>query len=198
LIATERERPDVEEARRRWIRVQKRLDARRLVFLDETSANTKMTRGYGRSLRGERLTANAPFGLWQTVTYLAALRCNGLTAPFLLDGPMDGEAFLAYLDQVLVPSLKRGDIVVMDNLPVHKLESVRQRIEAAGAGLDLLPKYSPDFNPIELPFAKLKARLRKLARRTLKELRRSIAAFAPTVSPEEAKAYFRHAGYAAT
>jgi transposase len=188
----------VVQARRRWARVQKRLDARRLVFLDETSANTKMTRAYGRCPRGERLVASAPFGVWKTVTYTAALRCDGLTAPFILDGAMNGEAFLAYLDQVLVPSLKRGDIVVMDNLPVHKIESVRETIEAAGAKLKLLPKYSPDFNPIELAFSKLKARLRKLAQRTVQGLRRSLASFAPTVSRPEAKAYFRHAGYGAT
>lgn len=174
------------QARRRWARVQKRLDARRLVFLDETSANTKMTRTCGRCPRGQRLHAAAPFGTWKTVTYTAALRCDGLTAPFILDGPMDGEAFLAYLDQVLVPSLKRGDIVVMDNLPVHKVEGVREAIEAAGASLELLPKYSPDFNPIEMPFSKLKAKLRKLAQRSIEGLRRSIGRFAPTISPNEA------------
>lgn len=186
------------QARRRWARVQKRLDARRLVFLDETSANTKMTRSCGRCPRGQRLNAAAPFGTWKTVTYTAALRCDGLTAPFILDGPMDGEAFLAYLDQVLVPSLKSGDIVVMDNLPVHKVEGVREAIEAAGASLELLPKYSPDFNPIEMPFSKLKAKLRKLAQRSIHGLRRSIGRFAPTISPDEARAYFRHAGYGVT
>lgn len=186
------------QARRRWARVQKRLDARRLVFIDETSANTRMTRACGRCPRGERLIAAAPFGTWKTLTYTAALRCDGLTAPFILDGPMDGDAFLAYLDQVLVPSLKPDDIVVMDNLPVHKVEGVRETIEAAGASMVLLPKYSPDFNPIELPFSKLKAKLRKLAQRTIQGLRRSIARFAPTISPDEARAYFRHAGYGAT
>lgn len=184
--------------RRRWARNQPRLNTSRLVFIDETSANTKMTRLYGRCRRGERLVASAPFGLWKTVTFVAALRQDGLTAPFILDGAMDGEAFLAYLDQVLVPSLKRGDIVVMDNLPVHKIDSVRETIEAAGAFLRMLPKYSPDFNPIELSFSKLKARLRKLAQRTVQGLRRSIARFAPTISPDEARAYFRHAGYGAT
>lgn len=186
------------QARRRWARVQKRLDAARLVFIDETSANTKMTRACGRSPRGERMVASAPFGPWKTVTYVAALRCDGLTAPFILDGPMDGEAFLAYLDQVLVPSLKPGEIVVMDNLPVHKIDSVRETIEAAGASLELLPKYSPDFNPIEMPFSKLKAKLRKLAQRSIQGLRRAIARFAPTISPDEARAYFRHSGYGAT
>ena len=137
-------------ARQRWIRSQKRLDPSRLVFLDETSANNKMTRACGRSARGERLVANAPFGTWKTVTFTAALRCEGLSAPFILDGPMDGEAFLAYLEQVLVPSLKRRDVVVMDNLPVHRIDGVREAIEAAGARLKLPPKYSPDLNPIEL------------------------------------------------
>ena len=185
-------------ARQRWIRSQKRLDPRRLVFLDETSANTKMTRACGRCQRGERLVASAPFGTWKTVTFTAALRCEGLSAPFILDGAMDGEAFLAYLDQVLVPSLKRHDIVVMDNLPVHRIDGVREAIEAAGASLKLLPKYSPDLNPIELSFSRLKAKLRKLAQRTVQGLRRSIASFVPTVSPQEARAYFQHAGYGAT
>jgi transposase len=187
----------VARERQKWARRQKRLDPTRLVFIDETSANTKMTRTYGRARRGERLAASAPFGLWRTLTYVGALRCDGLTAPFILDGAMDADAFLAYLDQVLIPSLEPGDIVVMDNLPVHKVDRVRERIEAAGASLNLLPKYSPDFNPIELPFSKLKAKLRKLAQRTVKGLRRSIASFAPTVSPQEAGAYFRHAGYRA-
>lgn len=168
------------------------------MFLDETSANTKMTRACGRCARGERLVASAPFGTWKTVTFTAALRCEGLSAPFILDGAMDGEAFLAYLDQVLVPSLKRHDIVVMDNLPVHRIDGVREAIEAAGARLKLLPKYSPDLNPIELSFSKLKAKLRKLAQRNVNGLRRAIARFVPTVSTNEARAYFRHAGYGAT
>lgn len=168
------------------------------MFIDETSANTKMTRLYGRCPRGERLVASAPFGHWKKVTFVAALRHNGLTAPFILDGAMDGDAFRTYLERCLVPSLKRNDIVMMDNLAVHKVEGVREAIEAAGARLELLPKYSPDFNPIELAFAKLKALLRKLAQRTVQGLRRGIAKFTRTVSRREARAYFRHAGYGAT
>ena len=186
------------QARRRWIQNQGLLDTTRLVFIDETAANTKMTRLYGRCPRGERLVAPVPFGHWKTVTFVAALRHNGLTAPMIIDGAMNGEAFLAYVEQCVVPSLKRKDIVMMDNLPAHKVQGVREAIEAAGARFQLLPKYSPDFNPIEMPFSKLKSLLRKLARRTVSGLYRSIAKFIPTVSPREARNYFHHAGYGAT
>ena len=186
------------QARRRWIRSQGLLDTTRLVFIDETAANTKMTRLYGRCPRGERLIASAPWGDWKTVTFVAALRHNGLTAPLIVDGAMNGETFLAYVERCLVPSLKRNDIVIMDNLLVHKVPGVREAIEAAEAGLEYLPKYSPDLNPIEMPFAKLKALLRKLARRTVPGLYRGIAKFIPTVSPRESRNYFRHAGYGST
>lgn len=186
------------QARRRWIQSQGLLDTTRLVFIDETAANTKMTRLYGRCPRGERLIAPAPFGHWKTVTFVAALRHNGLTAPMIIDGAMNGETFLAYVEQCLVPSLRRNDVVMMDNLPVHKVQGVREAIEAVGARLQLLPKYSPDLNPIEMTFSKLKSVLRKLARRTVSGLYRSIAKFIPTVSRREAKNYFRHAGYGDT
>ena len=185
------------QARRRWIQRQGLLDTTRLVFIDETSANTKMTRLYGRCPRGERLVASAPFGQWKTVTFVAALRRSGLTAPLIVDGAMNGETFLAYVEQVLVPTLKRKDTVFMDSLPVHKVFGVREAIETAGARLEYLPKYSPDLNPIEMTFAKLKALLRKLARRTVTGLYRGIAQFIPTVSPRESRNYFRHAGYGA-
>jgi len=187
----------VAAARRRWIRAQGLLDTTRLVFIDETSANTKMTRLYGRCRRGERLFACVPFGKWKTLTFVGALRHNGMTAPMIIEGAMNGEAFLTYVEQCLVPTLKRKEIVVMDNLLVHKVAGVREAIEATGATLQYLPKYSPDFNPIELSFSKLKAWLRKLARRTVPTLSRSIAQFIPTVSPDEAMSYFRHAGYGA-
>lgn len=168
------------------------------MFIDETSANTKMTRLYGRCQRGVRLHASVPFGRWRTVTFVGALRKRGMTAPMMIEGAMNGEAFLAYIEQCLVPTLKRGDIVMMDNLPVHKTLGVREAIEAAGATLEYLPRYSPDLNPIEMPFSKLKAWLRKLARRTVSTLARAIGQYIPTVSATEARNYFRHAGYGAT
>ena len=186
------------EARRRWIRAQGLLDTTRLVFIDETSANTKMTRLYGRCLRGKRLFACVPFGKWRTLTFVGALRHNGMTAPMVIEGAMNGETFLAYVEQCLVPTLKRGNIVMMDNLPVHKTPGVREAIEGAGARLEYLPRYSPDLNPIEMPFSKLKAWLRKLARRTVSTLSRAIAEFIPTISKAQARNYFRHAGYGAT
>lgn len=186
------------EARRRWIEEQGLLDTTKLVFLDETSANTKMTRLYGRCTRGERLFARVPFGRWRTVTFVGALRCTGMTAPMIIEGAMNGKAFLAYVRQCLVPTLKRGDIVVMDNLLVHKTPGVREAIEGAGARLEYLPPYSPDLNPIEMPFSKLKAWLRKLSRRTIATLSRAIGEFVPTVTKPQARNYFRHAGYGAT
>ena len=131
------------------------------MFVDETGASTKMVRTRGRCARGRRLVAKAPWGHWKTTTFTAGLRCDGLVAPFVLDGPMNGEAFLVYVEEVLAPSLSPGDLVVIDNLSAHKIEGVRKRIEATGARLLYLPPYSPDLNPIELAFAKLKALLRK-------------------------------------
>ena len=186
------------EARRRWIKAQGLLDTTRLVFIDETSANTKMTRLYGRCPRSERLHACVPFGTWRTVTFVGALRKSGMTAPMIIESAMNGETFLAYVEQCLVPTLKNGDIVMMDNLQVHKTPGVEEAIEAVGARLEYLPKYSPDLNPIEMTFSKLKAWLRKLARRTVSTLSRSIAQYIPTVSAAEARNYFRHAGYGAT
>jgi transposase len=186
----------VARARRRWIREQGMLNSTRLVFIDETAANTKMVRLNGRCPRGERLVGRVPHGHWKTITFVAALRHNGITAPFLLDGSMTGEAFLAYVEQCLAPTLKRKDIVIIDNLPAHKVPGVREAIEAAGATLRYLPKYSPDLNPIEMLFSKLKAFLRKLAERTIPRLCRSIGLFIPRLSPREATNYFRHAGYA--
>lgn len=185
-------------ARRRWIQAQGLLDTTRLVFIDETSANTKMTRLYGRCPRGERLFACVPFGKWKTLTFVGALRHKGMTAPMIIEGAMNGEAFRAYVEQCLVPTLTCKEIVMMDNLLVHKVPGIREAIEATGARLQYLPKYSPDLNPIEMPFSKLKAWLRKLARRTVSSLSRGIAEFMPTVSPDEAMKYFRHAGYGAT
>ena len=157
-----------------------------------------MVRPRGRCLRGQRLVAPVPWGHWKTTTFTAGLRNSALVAPFLLDGPMDGEAFLAYVEQVLVPALSQGDIVVMDNLPAHKVSGVRQLIEAAGADLLYLPPYSPDLNPIELAFAKLKAHLRKAAERTVPGLWQLIARLLGEFTPQQCAAFLRHDGYDAT
>ena len=151
------------------------LDPARIVFIDETATNTKMARLYGRAPRGERCRAPVPHGRWKPTTFTAGLRYDGLAAPMVLDGPMNGEAFLAYVEQALVPELRPGDIVIMDNLPAHKVHGVRQAIEAAGASLRYRPPYSPDFNPIEMAFAKLKAVLRAAAARTIPDLWQALA-----------------------
>src|SRR5688572_20694459 len=163
LHAAEQDRPDVAAARKAWRKSQTRLDPKRLVFIDETSASTNMTRRYGRGVRSERLVCKVPYGHWKTSTFVAALRHDRITAPLLLDGPMNGPSFLAYVEQILIPTLKRGDIVIMDNVSVHKVAGVREAIEARGAFLFYLPPYSPDLNPIEQFFSKLKAILRKTA-----------------------------------
>ena len=183
-------------ARRCWKRRQAMLTSTRLVFIDETAANTKMVRLSGRCPRGERLVGCVPQGHWKTLTFVAGLRRNGMTAPCVIDGSMSGKTFLAYVEQSLAPAVKRKDIVVMDNLPAHKVPGVREAIEARGATLRYLPQYSPDLNPIEMPFSKLKADLRKAAERTVPRLCRRIGSFARRLSPTEAFNYFRHAGYA--
>jgi transposase len=172
------------------------LDSTRLVFIDETAANTKMVRLSGRCPRGERLVGHVPCGHWRTVTFVAGLRRRGITAPCVLEGSMTGPTFLAYVEQSLAPTLKRNDIVIIDNLTAHKVPGVREAIERRGAWLRYLPRYSPDLNPIEMPFSKLKAYLRKLAERTVTRLCRRIGSFASNLTAREARNYFRHAGYA--
>lgn len=167
----------------------------RLVFIDETGASTKMARRYGRAPRGERCRAPVPHGHWKTTTFVGALRLEGMTAPMVLDGAMHGVAFLAYVEQVLVPTLNPGDIVIMDNLPAHKPAAVRHAIEAAGAELRFLPPYSPDFNPIEMAFSKLKAFLKKTAARSIDDLWDAIAIGIDTFTPTECQNYFAAAGY---
>ena len=168
--AAEQDRPDVVARREAWFEGQLDLDPHRLVFIDETGASTKMARRHGRAPRGQRLRMSVPHGHWKTTTFTGALRLTGMTAPMVLDGPMTGEWFLAYVEQVLVPTLSPGDVVIMDNLPAHKGTAVRHAIEASGARLLFLPPYSPDFNPIENAFSKLKALLRKAAARTVDQL----------------------------
>jgi transposase len=169
-----------------------------LVFIDETGASTKMARLYGRAKRGQRCRAAVPHGHWKTTTFTGALRRSGMTAPMMLDGPMNGAAFLAYVEQVLAPTLKPGDIVVMDNLPAHKSATIRVAIEATGATLHYLPPYSPDFNPIENAFAKLKAFLRKAEARTPDKLWEAIADGLTRFSAQECANYFAAAGYEPT
>jgi len=187
----------VARARRAWRAGQPDLNPNRLVFIDETGASTKMARRYGRSLRGQRCLASIPHGHWKTTTFVAALRSGGLTAPMVLDGAMDGPAFLAYVEQVLVPTLRPGEIVVMDNLPAHKPEGVREAIEQSGAELRYLPPYSPDLNPIEMAIAKFKALLKKAAARTVEDLWNVIADAIPQLTPEDCANYIAAAGYVA-
>ena len=181
--------------RQAWFDAQPDLDPEDLVFIDETGASTKMARLRGRAPRGQRCRAPIPHGHWKTITFVAALRLCGLTAPMVLDGPMNGPAFLAYVEQVLVPTLRPGQIVVMDNLPAHKVAGVRAAIQATGARLWLLPPYSPDFNPIENAFAKLKAILRKAAARTIPSLWDAIRDAMPQFTPDECANLFKAAGY---
>ncbi len=191
----EQERPDVLKRREDWFEDQLDLDPARLVFIDETGAATNMARLRGRAPKGERLRAGIPQGHWKTTTFVAGLRPTGMMAPMVLDGPMNRLAFLAYVQQVLVPELEPGDIVIMDNLPAHKGSKVREAIEAVGAGLLYLPPYSPDFNPIENAFSKLKALLRKAAERTVENLWRLIGDLIETFSTQECANYFSAAGY---
>jgi transposase len=167
----------------------------RLVFLDETWATTNMARRYGRAPRGERVIASVPHGHWMTSTFVAGLREDAITAPLVIDGAMNGETFRAYIEQFLAPTLAPGDIVIMDNLPSHKVAGVREAIEARGASLIYLPPYSPDLNPIEQAFAKLKALLRKAAPRTVEALWTVIGEALSAFSPDECANYLANAGY---
>lgn len=185
----------MQQQRQAWLELQPGLNPERLVFIDETGASTKMARARGRSRRGERCLAPVPHGHWKTTTFVGALRIGGMTAPMVLDGPMHGAAFLAYVEQVLVPTLSPGDIVVIDNLPAHKPAAVRRAIEQAGAELLYLPPYSPDLNPIEMAFSKLKAFIKKHAPRTVAGLWDVIANGIDTFSPIQCRNYFCAAGY---
>lgn len=179
------------------------LDPERLVFLDETPdqvrgrlwATTNMARTQGRAPRGERLIAAVPYGHWHTTTFLCGLRHDGLVAPLVLDGAINGAAFLAYIEQMLAPALRVGDVVVCDNLASHKVTGVREAIAAAGASLLYLPAYSPDLNPIELAFSKLKRLLRSAAERTVDALWKTVGRLIAAFSPGECAAYLRHCGY---
>jgi transposase len=174
------------------------MDPARFVFLDETGTSTNMVRRYGRCPRGERLVDATPWGHWKITTFVAGLRASGLVAPMVLDGPMTGEVFRAYVEQVLVPDLQPDDVVVLDNLAAHKVAGVRAKIQAAGASLLYLPPYSPDLNPIEQVFAKLKTLLRKAGPRTTEDTWRRIGSLLDHFSAEECANYLANAGYAST
>jgi transposase len=196
LFAVEQSRADVARRRKRWKGFMGQLDPHRLVFIDETWIKTNMAPLRGWGPRGKRLHGFAPHGHWRTLTFLAALRCDGLTAPCVFDGPINGQCFRAYVDQILVPTLKPGDIVVMDNLGSHKSKAVRDAIRAAGARLWFLPPYSPDLNPIEQTFAKIKHWMRIAQKRSIEETWRYVGNLVATIKPEECANYMRNAGYA--
>jgi len=175
-----------------------RLEPERLVFIDETGTTTKMTRLRGRCLKGQRLRSKAPFGHWKTQTFVAGLRCDGLTAPFVVNQPMNRRIFETYIETQLAPTLKPGDVVIMDNLSSHKGPKVEDAIRARGAWVLFLPPYSPDLNPIEMAFAKLKAHLRAKAIRTIDALWKAIGDICQMFTPDECQNYFHAAGYGLT
>jgi transposase len=196
--AAEQDRADVAEARADWKTAQRSLDPARLVFIDETGTATDMAPLRGWCRRGARLIGKVPYGHWKTTTFVAGLRCDGISAPLVIDCPMNGTIFRTYVEQCLVPELKPGDIVIMDNLAAHKVAGIRETINAAGASVLYLPPYSPDLNPIEQLFAKLKALLRKAAARSIEALWQAIGRLLDAFNSQECANYFRNAGYAST
>jgi transposase len=196
LLALERARSDIARRRQRWHSWQAKLDPRRLVFIDETWIKTNMAPLRGWGPKGERVRSFTPHGHWRTLTFLGALRCDRLTAPCLFDGPINGECFQAYVQQVLLPQLRPGDIVIMDNLGSHKSAALRNLIKAAGARLWYLPPYSPDLNPIEQTFAKIKHWMRSAQKRSIDDICSHIAGLIKTIQPNECSNYFQNAGYA--
>jgi transposase len=196
--AAEQDRPDIAAERRRWQEGQKLLNPKRLVLIDETWVKTNLAPTHGRCRRGERLYAKVPHGHWKTTTLVAALRDDGITAPFVLDGPINGQCFKAYVETVLVPTLFEGDMVLIDNLSSHKSPKIRKAIEAAGAELHFLPRYSPDLNPIEMVFSKLKTLLRKASERSVEALWRRIGELLDHFPRHECQNYLKAAGYEPT
>jgi transposase len=195
LYASQQDRPDVVEARAAWRELQPSLPIERLVFIDETWAKDNMTRRYGRCRRGQRLIDKVPLARWETTTFVAALRHDRLSAPMVLDGPINGDWFLAYVEQVLTPTLETGDLVVMDNLGSHRSHRIVELIEDRGARLLFLPKYSPELNPIEMAFSKLKSALRKAAERSTEALWNRIGMLCDDFPPQQCTNYFKAAGY---
>jgi transposase len=195
LRAAEQDRADIAKARDEWRASQPGLNPEHLVFIDETGAKTNMVRLYGRAPRGQRLAAAVPHGHWMTTTFIAALRQDEIAAPCVFDGPIDGASFLSYVEHFLAPALRQGDVVIMDNLASHKVAGVKEAIERAGATLRYLPAYSPDLNPIEQAFSKLKAALRKAAARTFDALIKAIAQALADFTPHECANYLANSGY---
>lgn len=198
IHAAEQDRPDVAEKRNLWKRNQDKVDARRLIFIDETWAKTNMTRLRGRAPCGERLIAKTPYGHWKTTTLIAALGIEGIRCSTVVDGAVNGDIFEAFVEHVLLGVLKPGDVVIMDNLSSHKRSRTGELIASAGAELVFLPPYSPDLNPIENVFSKIKQLLRSLACRTKDRLWRLMQSVLDAVTPSDAINCYRHAGYAAT
>lgn len=196
MVAAEQTRPDIARKRERWKAHQGRIDPRRLVFLDETWVKTNMAPLRGWGPRGQRLTARVPQGHWKTLTFIAALRTDRVDAPWVIDGPINGQLFTLYVEKVLVPTLAAGDVVILDNLGSHKGKAARRAIRAAGAHLLFLPPYSPDLNPIEQLFAKLKHLLRKAEARTVEATWRKVGDLLDLFSPTECANYVRNSGYA--
>jgi transposase len=197
-MAAERARKDVREAREFWIgkrQPRMQLEPQRLVFLDETSVNTKMVRLRGRSQCGTRLVMNAPFGHWKTQTFVAGLRCFGLTAPWIIDRPMNRVIFDTYVETQLAPTLSPGDVVILDNLRVHKSMRAASILKQVGAWFLFLPAYSPDLNPIEMAFSKIKAHLRGAAARTFDALSQALGSICNLFDIHECRNYFSAAGY---
>ncbi len=199
LLASECGRDDVAHARLRWRldrQPQMRAKPHHLVFLDETATTTKMTKLRGRAPKGERLKARAPFGHWKTQTFIAGLRCDCLVAPWVIDQPMNRRLFETYIETQLAPTLSPGDVVIADNLSSHKSEKVKACLKERGAWILFLPAYSPDLNPIEMAFAKLKSHLRRIGARTIDELWKALGHICDLYSAEECWEYFKAAGYA--
>ncbi len=196
LHAQEQDTPENQQRRAAWQEALNGIDPARLVFLDETGVTTEMTRRYGRALSGERVREATPAGHWSTLTLLGALTSRGVLASMTVESPTDGEVFLAYLEEVLCPCLEPGQIVIADNLSAHKVDGVRERIEATGAMLLYLPPYSPDFNPIEQAWSKIKQHLRATKARTLDRLESAVAQALSSVTSQDAHGWFRHCGYA--
>jgi putative transposase len=196
VVAGERDRPDVAHRRAQWIKYQDRIETSRLVFIDETWTKTNMAPLRGWAPHGQRLIGKVPHRRWKTTTFLAALRHDRIDAPWLLEGPIDGESFTIYVEKVLLPTLRSGDIVIMDNLGSHRGKVVRRLIRSVGAKLFFLPKYSPDLNPIEQVFAKLKHLLRKAAARTADAVCAAIGQSLGAFTRQECANYFKNSGYA--
>lgn len=195
MKASEQDREDVQERRKEWVADQPNLAPDNLVFIDETWLKTNMTRTHGRALRGKRLVESVPFGHWKTTTFVAALRTTGMTAPMVMDGPMNRDAFDAYIEQILIPTLKPGDVVILDNLSSHKSEKAQKALETIGCRLLFLPPYSPDLNPIEMAISKLKSGARKAKERTVEGLWKLCGTILDQFDSTTCRNYIRKAGY---